>query len=83
MFNRRLYLVISEAACNGRDLVTVAKAAVKGGVDLIQLREKELDDPAFLALALRLKEALVPYRVPLIINDNLWVAQNVVPRAYM
>lgn len=76
MFNRRLYLVISEEACKGRDLVTVAKAAVKGGVDLVQLREKELDNPAFLERALRLREALVPYRVPLIINDNLWVAQQ-------
>lgn len=76
MFNRRLYLVISEEACKGRDLVTVATAAIKGGVDLIQLREKELDNPAFLERALRLKEALIPHRVPLIINDNLWVAQQ-------
>ncbi|MBP1652756.1 MAG: thiamine-phosphate pyrophosphorylase [Bacteroidetes bacterium] len=76
MFNRRLYLVISEEACKGRDLVAVAKAAVKGGVDLIQLREKQLDNPAFLERALRLKEALIPHRVPLIINDNLWVAQQ-------
>lgn len=76
MFNRRLYLVISEEACVGRDLITVAKAAVKGGVDMIQLREKHLDTPAFLERALRLKEALVPDRVPLIINDNLWVAQQ-------
>ncbi|WP_440133051.1 thiamine phosphate synthase [Chitinophaga sancti] len=76
MLNRRLYLVISEESCKGRDLVTVAKAAVKGGVDLIQLREKQLDNPAFLERALRLKEALVASRVPLIINDNLWVAQQ-------
>ncbi|WP_343668012.1 thiamine phosphate synthase [Chitinophaga sp.] len=76
MFNRRLYLVISEAACKGRDLVAVAKAAVKGGVDVIQLREKELDNAAFLDRALRLREALLPHGVPLIINDNLWVAQQ-------
>ncbi|RFM34115.1 thiamine phosphate synthase [Chitinophaga silvisoli] len=76
MFNRRLYLVISEDACKGRDLVSVATAAVKGGVDVIQLREKHLDNPAFLERALRLKEALVPFRVPLVINDNLWVAQQ-------
>lgn len=75
MFNRRLYLVISGEACKGRDLVAVATAAIKGGVDVIQLREKQLDNPAFLASALRLKEALVPHGVPLVINDNLWVAQ--------
>lgn len=76
MFDRRLYLVISEEACKGRDMVDVATAAIKGGVDVIQLREKHLDNPAFLERALRLKAALDTYHVPLIINDNLWVAQQ-------
>jgi thiamine-phosphate pyrophosphorylase len=43
---------------------------------MVQLREKHLDNTAFLERALRLKEALVPFRVPLVINDNLWVAQQ-------
>ncbi|WP_187263253.1 thiamine phosphate synthase [Pontibacter beigongshangensis] len=73
-FNYSLYLVTDEAACLGRDLVAVVEAAVKGGVDLVQLREKELPEEAFLAKSLRLKEMLDRYQVPLIINDNLKVA---------
>ena len=76
MFDQRLYLVISDEACKGRNLISVATAAIKGGVDVIQLREKHLDNADFLNTALRLKEALAPYNVPLIINDNLWVAQQ-------
>lgn len=73
-FPYRLYLVISEAFCNGRDLVAVTRAAIEGGVDLVQLREKEAGTLRFLDMALRLKEMLREYQVPLVINDNLEVA---------
>lgn len=75
-FPFRLYLVLSGQACIGRDPVAVAEAAVKGGVDLVQLREKELTTPEFLQLALRLQDMLSRYEVPLIINDNLEVARQ-------
>ncbi len=75
-FPYRLYLVTDEAACMGRDLLAVVEAAVKGGVDLVQLREKYLSDDAFLAKAMPLKDMLDRYHVPLIINDNLWVAEQ-------
>lgn len=75
-FPYRLYLVISEEACQGRNFLEVAEAAVQGGVDLIQLREKNDTTEAFLKKALQLKEVLQPYNVPLIINDNLEVAQK-------
>ena len=42
-FPYRLYLVIAADACAGRDLLAVAEAAVRGGVDLVQLREKQAD----------------------------------------
>jgi thiamine-phosphate pyrophosphorylase len=73
-FPYRLYLVTDQAACLGRDLVDVVEAAVKGGVDLVQIREKKLNDVEFLARARRLKDMLDTYQVPLIINDNLSVA---------
>ncbi|MBN9297385.1 MAG: thiamine phosphate synthase [Filimonas sp.] len=73
-FPYRLYLVISEASCPGRDFLSVAEKAVKGGVDIVQLREKTLDSKAFLHNALRLQEMLSKYHVPLIINDNVPVA---------
>ena len=75
-FPFKLYLVTDEAACMGRDLIKLTEAAVKGGVDLVQLREKRLDQPAFLEKALRLKEILDRYDVPLVINDDLFVAMQ-------
>jgi thiamine-phosphate pyrophosphorylase len=75
-FPYRLYLVTDEKACLSRDLIKVTEAAVKGGVDIVQLREKELNEKDFLKKALRLKEMLDRYHVPLIINDNLKVTQG-------
>lgn len=75
-FPYRLYLVISEAACAGRDFVQVAEQAVLGGVDLVQLREKQAAPDEFLRKAERLQAMLKTYEVPLIINDNLDVAMQ-------
>ncbi|GAB3916295.1 thiamine phosphate synthase [Larkinella terrae] len=69
-----LYLVTDEAACLGRDLFWVVEEAVKGGVTMVQLREKSLATRAFVERANRLKELLKPYQVPLIINDRVDVA---------
>ncbi|KAA6430409.1 thiamine phosphate synthase [Dyadobacter flavalbus] len=69
-----LYLVTDEAACLGRDFFWVVEEAVKGGVTMVQLREKALSANAFIDKAKRLKELLAPYKVPLIINDSVEVA---------
>lgn len=73
-FPYRLYLVTNEQSCSGRALTDVVEAAVKGGVDLVQIREKNLPEEAFLRKAIQLKELLDRYGVPLIVNDNLQVA---------
>lgn len=77
MFPYHLYLVISTAACRGRNFLEVAEQAIAGGVEIIQLREKNLDSPAFTEKALRLKEITDRYNIPLIINDNVEVANAV------
>ena len=73
-FPYRLYLVISEADCKGRDIVWVTEQAIKGGVQVLQLREKHKSFEAFAKVAFRLKNMLDNYNVPLIINDNIDVA---------
>lgn len=75
-FASRLYLVVSEDACKGRDIVWLTEQAIKGGVDLVQLREKQKSDEAFTTDAFRLKNMLDQYSIPLIINDNLSVAMH-------
>lgn len=72
--NLELYLVTDEAACLGRDFFWVVEEAVKGGVTMVQLREKSLSTRAFIDRARRLKSLLETYNVPLIINDRVDVA---------
>ena len=48
--------------------------AILGGTTLVQLREKELGDAAFLDAARCVKRVTDAHGVPLIINDNLRVA---------
>lgn len=70
----QLYLVTDQTACRGRDLLWVVEEAVKGGVTMVQLREKSLDTRSFIRRAVELKQLLAPYGIPLIINDRLDVA---------
>ncbi|MCH7401764.1 thiamine phosphate synthase [Belliella kenyensis] len=76
-FPYRLYLVTDEAACLGRDFFWVVEEAIKGGVDVIQLREKNLNEEAFYLKAKSLKVICQKYNVPLIINDSVDVAKAV------
>lgn len=76
-FPYQLYLVISEADCKGRNFLDVAEQAILGGVDIIQLREKNSSDKDFLEKAICLKEITNKYRIPLIINDNAFVAKEI------
>ena len=70
----RIYLVTDEGLLLGKDLYRTVEAAVKGGVSMVQLREKESSTRKFIERAIRLKEVLTPYGVPLIINDRVDVA---------
>jgi thiamine-phosphate pyrophosphorylase len=69
-----LYLVVGAGDTRGRDLETVVRAAVAGGVTVVQLREKAAATRDMLARAQRLKALLDPLGVPLIVNDRLDVA---------
>ena len=70
----RLYLVTDDALCLHHSLLDVVQLAVQSGVTCVQLREKELDDAAFLQEALELKALCQSYKVPFIVNDNVAVA---------
>jgi thiamine-phosphate pyrophosphorylase len=70
----QLCLVTDSALANGRSLAGIVAAAVKGGVTLVQLREKTASTRAFIEQARVLKRLLAPLRVPLLINDRIDVA---------
>lgn len=50
---------------------------IHAGITCVQLREKHCSDDALYRFAVELKACLAPYRVPLIINDNVSLARAV------
>lgn len=69
-----LYLV-TDASCAGtRGVLEVVRAAVRGGVSLVQLRDPGAKTGALVAQARALRELLAPLGIPLIINDRVDVA---------
>ncbi len=72
-----LYLVTDRGLSRGRTTLDIVKAAVRGGVTCVQLREKECSTLEFVQQALTIKAFLSSPGIPLIINDRLDVAQAV------
>ena len=72
-----LYAVTDRMWIGNRTLYEQIQEALKGGVTFIQLREKELDDEAFLKEAFEIKELCKKYDVPFVINDNVDIAVKV------
>ncbi len=72
--NLSLYLVTDRDLSQGRSLDEVVSEAVKGGVTIVQLREKNASTCEFIDLARRLMNHLKPLGIPLIINDRVDVA---------
>jgi thiamine-phosphate pyrophosphorylase len=69
-----LYLVTDRSLSRGRSTLEVVRAAVRGGVTCVQLREKRCSTREFIDEALKLKAFLDSRGVPLIINDRVDVA---------
>lgn len=66
----KVCLILTEALCVNGDWEKVAQAAIQGGVDCVQLREKSLPDAELLRRARRLVELCRPRGVSVIINDR-------------
>ena len=64
--DRRLYLITPARP----DLADFLEAAVRGGVDIVQIREKELGDGALLRALELAREATRRLGVPLVVNDR-------------
>ncbi len=69
-----LYAVTDRSWVGKQTLYEQVESALKGGVTCVQLREKKLDQTAFLEEAVEMKKLCSKYGVPLIINDNVDVA---------
>lgn len=73
-FDLSVYAVTDRAWTGKQTFLQQLESALKAGVTLVQLREKHLDETAFLKEAVQVKRLTDAYGVPLIINDNVEVA---------
>lgn len=69
-----VYLVTADNLSSPGALEEVVREAVRGGVGLVQLREKNSATRDFVARAVRLRKILQPLNIPLLINDRIDVA---------
>jgi thiamine-phosphate diphosphorylase len=72
----QLYVIVDRKICGDKSLSDVAGAAVDGGAQMIQYRDKETDDQGFMQWALRLKRVCGEKDVPFIINDRVSIADR-------
>lgn len=72
-----VYLVTDTGSLHGRNFAECIEAALQGGITLLQYRDKDADSRTMFERALLLKKLCTAYKVPLLINDRLDIAQAV------
>ena len=70
----RLYVVLDRTAAGGRSLEDILVAALEGGAEMIQLREKTSPSGTLLPLAQRLLARCRAAGVPVLVNDRVDLA---------
>lgn len=73
----RLQLVLGKKECFPRSLLDVVSEAIKGGVTLVQLREKEASDAEMVETGRALHAFLKPLGIPLLLNDRVHLVEKV------
>ena len=71
----RLYVILDAGVLRGRDVVEVARAAMDGGADVLQYRDKTGSAREMLRQVERLVPVCRDADVPLIVNDHLDIAR--------
>ncbi len=72
-----LYLVTSEEYSKGRSSLEIASLAIQGGVDIIQMREKEKSSQELIRLGKELAAVCAKNGVTFIVNDYPSLAEEV------
>jgi len=72
-----VYLVTQRSLSKDRDTRQVVQAAIDGGVDVVQLREKDLPARERYELGVSLRKMTREADVPLIVNDRVDIAQAI------
>ncbi|MCH3964761.1 MAG: thiamine phosphate synthase [Clostridium sp.] len=72
-----LYLVTDRRFIGSKPLKKAVEEAILGGVTLVQIREKNASSREFYSTALEVKEITQYYKIPIIIDDRIDIAQAV------
>ena len=72
-----LYAVTDRSWLGGKTLYEEVEHAIQGGVTFVQLREKRLEDTAFLKEAQEIQKLCKKYHVPFVIIDNVEIAARI------
>ncbi len=75
--NWQTYLVTQESLSNNRSTVEIVREAIAGGIDVVQLREKETDARWRYELGIELRELTAAAGVDLIVNDRVDIAEAI------
>lgn len=71
-----LYLVISEEYGLGRSALEIAEASIRGGVDIVQMRQKKMPRENLSGLGRNLSELCKEKGVTFIVNDDPLLARD-------
>ena len=74
-FDLSLYLVTDRHCLRGRDFYEAVEEALRAGVTLLQLREKELGMEELRAEGEKVKALCRKYKVPFLVDDNVEAAK--------
>ncbi|MGN0298235.1 MAG: thiamine phosphate synthase [Lachnospiraceae bacterium] len=72
-----LYAVTDRSWLNGDTLASQVEQAIKGGVNIVQLREKNLTGEALKQEALQMQAVCKQYHVPFLIDDDVMLAKEI------
>ena len=72
-----LYAITDSRLAKEQSFYEQIEDALKGGVTLLQLREKNMGEEDLLKEALEVQKICKKYRVPLIINDDVELAKSI------
>lgn len=73
-FDSTLYLVTDSTGLTAEDFLSRVEGALRGGVTLLQIREKERSTREYLQLARQVHDLTQRYGVPLLVDDRVDIA---------
>lgn len=73
-FDSRLYFITDSTGFSEEEFLHRIEEAIKGGITLLQLREKEKSTREYIELAKKVHDITKRYNIPLIIDDRVDVA---------